>query len=91
MLPTRVQVRPARALLPPWWGLLPPPRAVLEGLMALGFDDAAPTLGALRLCRAFVTVTPGPQFCSRSALVSNHCSPRALGNDGESRLTDAPR
>ena len=34
-------VRPARALLPPWWGLLPPPRAVLEGLMALGFDDAA--------------------------------------------------
>ncbi|KAJ1449553.1 acyl transferase/acyl hydrolase/lysophospholipase [Pelagophyceae sp. CCMP2097] len=34
-------ILPRRAFVPPWWGLFPPGRDVLEGLMIQGYRDAA--------------------------------------------------
>ena len=34
------EIKPRRLLIPPWWGVLPPPKPVLDGMMAQGYADA---------------------------------------------------
>ena len=75
-------VRPARALLPPWWGLLPPPRAVLEGLMALGFDDAARYFAEQRRANVGVTAE-GARVVAGFALDAPDALERAPDHDAK--------